>query len=356
MAPPRHDGEKNCFARTWRRCCLATIFLSSLAAATAMAQSQPAEVLRLGTGPTDGTYYRIGGLIAAAISSPPGARPCDRGGSCGVPGKIFTAQSSDGSVENLELLLQGRLDLAIAQADIAALAREGAPPFRERGPTDKLRVLARLFDESVHVVVRSNGPIQRIEDLARRRVALGPQRSGTVIAAEAIFRTFGISTRDFEVHLRRPAEAAEMLQAGTIDALFMIAGVPVTTVSELANSPGIRLLPLAGQRLDPLLMPQAPFAIATIPEGAYTGIAATPTLSIAALLLARADLEESLAYAIVTSIWNEQNRASFAAGHPRGRDLSPARAVLDLPVPLHPGAERYYREMGFESNSPAKNN
>ena len=136
------------------------------------ALAQEITFYRIGTGGTAGTYYPIGGLIANAISNPPGSLACDKGGSCGVPGLVAMVQSSGGSIENVEGIGEGRLELALSQADIAYWAYHGTGLFRDRGAIDELRAIANLYPESLHVVVRRDSGIASIAELAGKRVSL----------------------------------------------------------------------------------------------------------------------------------------------------------------------------------------
>ena len=141
--------------------------------------AQEMTFFRIGTGSTGGTYFPIGGLIANAISNPPGARPCDRGGSCGPMGLIAVAQSTDGSIANVEAIRAGRLESGLAQADIAYWAYKGLRVFKGKGKqVEKLRAIANLYPEAVHVVVRRDAKIAKIADLRGKRVSLGPRDSG----------------------------------------------------------------------------------------------------------------------------------------------------------------------------------
>ena len=127
--------------------------LLGAAAWSAASWSQDVNFFRIGTGATAGTYFPVGSIIASAISNPPGSRECERGGSCGVPGLIAVAQSTSGSVDNVEGIANGTLESGFSQADIAYWAYTGTQIYRTRGAVPKLRAIANLFPESVHLVV-----------------------------------------------------------------------------------------------------------------------------------------------------------------------------------------------------------
>ena len=122
--------------------------------------SQSITFYRMGTGTTGGTYFPIGGIIASAISGPPGSPPCELGGSCGVPGLIAVAQASSGSVENVRNLADGNIELALSQSDVAFYAFTGTGVFADTGPILSLRGIASLYVEQVHVVVSADSEIE----------------------------------------------------------------------------------------------------------------------------------------------------------------------------------------------------
>ncbi len=135
----------------------------------AVSAAQDARFFRIGTGSTTGTYYPVGGIIANAVSNPPGSSPCDRGGSCGVPGLVVVVQSSNGSVENVERIGSAALELGLSQADIAYWAYHGTGLFRDRGAIAGIRAIANLFPESVHVVPLNDEDLIRCRALRLRK-------------------------------------------------------------------------------------------------------------------------------------------------------------------------------------------
>src|SRR5882672_1889535 len=135
-----------------------------LLAAAAQIRAQDLTYFRIGTGAPETSYFPIGGVIASAVSNPPGARDCDKGGSCGVPGLIALAQTTSGSIDNLNQIAAGNLDSGLCQADIAAAAAQGKPPF-DGHAMPSLRAIANLYQEGVHVVVHADAAIKSVRDL-----------------------------------------------------------------------------------------------------------------------------------------------------------------------------------------------
>jgi uncharacterized protein len=315
--------------------------------ASAQHDEEPASrYFRIGTAASGGTYFPIGGLIASAISSPPGARPCEKGGSCGVPGLIAVAEATQGSVENVRLIAAGKLEAGFCQADVADAAYRGVGAFAH-APLPQLRAIATLFREMVHIVVRAESPIVGIAQLKGKRVSVGEEGSGTEVDADAVLAAYRLRQRDLTPFFLAPGPASDALREGRIDAFFLTAGMPVSTIVELAEATPLRLLPIAGAELEALHKGHAFLIAATIPYDAYPGLAETATLGVGAELVVAASLEEELAYGITKALWNDSTHKLLIGGHRGGAQILLAHALDGLALPLHPGAERYYREAGL---------
>lgn len=323
-------------------------FIAALGAPTSSVLSEAVKFFRIGTGSTGGTYHPIGGLIASAISNPPGARPCDRGGACGPKGLIAVAQSTGGSVANVEAIRDGQLESGLAQADIAYWAYKGVHIFHRKGmKVEKLRAIANLYPEAVHLVVRKDAKITKIEDLRGKRVSLGPKDSGTRVDAEIILRAFGLTTRSIKAQYLGPGPSADALREGKLDAMFLVAGPPAKAIVGLASSTEIALLPIAGKRVTRLRKRYPFFSQGVIPADAYKNATDIETLTVGAQWVVSADVPDDLVYAITRALWHKNTRKLLDEGHPEGRNIKLENALKGLGVPLHPGAARYYREVGL---------
>jgi TRAP transporter TAXI family solute receptor len=312
-----------------------------------VAQEPEVRVLRIGTGPTGGSYFPIGGVIANLISSPPGALSCAAGGSCGVPGLIASAISTEGSVENVAGLTAGNLDMALVQADVADYAYRGKGPFAGTPAHDGLRAIASLYPESVHVVTSAASSLAGVADLRGRRVSLGAKRSGTRVTAEKILRGFGLRPSDVHPVYEGLDRSSDMLADGTIDAFFMVGGYPLAALQHAAEETGIRLLPIAGRDAEALRKQYPVFTETVIPADTYHDVAATPTLSVRANLVADASMSEALVYAITRALWRPETAEALSRDLPEALRIRSEDAVSGIAIPLHPGAARYYREAGL---------
>jgi TRAP transporter TAXI family solute receptor len=328
---------------------LAVAGLKPFAARFARAASIPdIRFFRIGTGATSGTYFPLGGEIANLLSNPPGGRDCAHGGPCGVPGVIALAQATQGSVENLESVFKGTIESALCQADVAALAYAGAGFFDKQGPMRSLRALASLYSENLHIVVRADSAIKSLKDLKGKRVSLGEPESGTLVDARLVLNAAGLAEKELKPNFAKLALACDGLRDGSLDGFFQIAGYPVPAIMELASSVPLRMLPVPEEAIGKLKKKFGFFTQDTIPAGTYPSIDDdVATVGIAAEWIATTSLEDDLAYLLVKALWNPHSRRVLDSGHPIGKRILLARAAEGLAVPLHPGAEKFYREAGL---------
>lgn len=320
-----------------------------LAVLPARAQpARPTRFFQIGTGTTGGTYFVIGGIIANAISNPPGSPPCDRGGSCGVPGLIAVAQASSGAMENVATIGDGRLDSGLIQADIAHEAMTGAGPFAQRAMAE-LRAIANLYTETIHLVVRADAGVKSIADLKGKRVSLGEAQSGTVVTARNLLALYGLTEKRIKPVFLGPGASADQIAANRLDAFFIVGGYPLPAVADLAARLPIALVPLDDAHIARLVARQPFFSAALIEAEAYPGVPMTRTLGVGAGWLTHAHADPDLIFGITRALWHPHTLQMLKDGHPRGGSILPAQATLGLSVPLHPGAARYYQQAGIAS-------
>ena len=190
----------------------------------ASASAQELNFFTIGTGGTAYTYYPVGGVIANAISKPPGSRECGQGGSCGVDGLIASAVSSRGSVDNVNAILSGLRNSGFAQSDVAYWAYTGTGTMEGKEPAKDLRTIAALFEEHIHLVALADSGINSVADLAGKRVSLDEPGSGTYVDANLILEANGLSADDLTAEALKGGAASEALRNGKIDAFFVVAG------------------------------------------------------------------------------------------------------------------------------------
>ena len=324
------------------------VLIAGLVAGFAVAEAQQMQFFRIGTGGTAGTYYPIGGIIANAISNPPGSRPCEAGGSCGVPGLVAIAQSANGSVANVNAIKSGALESGFAQSDVAYWGYTGTGIFEGKGKVENLRAIANLYPESIHVVARKGAGIRSVADLKGKRVSLDEPGSGTLVDARIILEAYGLSEKDIKADYLKPSPAAAKIKDNQLDAFIIVAGYPTGSVVELASSVGAELVPVSGPETDAIIEKYGFFAKDVIPAGTYEGIDTdTPTISVGAQWVAGAGVDENLVYEITKALWNPNTRQLLDKGHAKGKAIKQTTALDGIGIPLHPGAEKFYREAGM---------
>lgn len=325
-----------------------TMLAIAAAAMGTVASAQEPQFFRIGTGGTAGTYYPIGGLIANAISNPPGSRPCEEGGSCGVPGLIATALSANGSVANVNAIAGGTLESGFAQSDVATWAQTGTGIWEDREPVAQLRAIASLYPETIHLVASADSGIESPADLAGMTVSLDEPGSGTLVDARIILEAYGLSEEDIDAQYLKPDQAGERMRDGAMDAFFFVGGFPAGAIAELASQDDITIVPITGEPAQGILDGYTFFAENVVPAGTYEGVDEdVMTLSVGAQWVTSADQPEQLIYDITAALWNENTRRLLDAGHQKGAEITAGTALDGIGIPLHAGAERFYREAGL---------
>jgi TRAP transporter TAXI family solute receptor len=311
------------------------------------AAAQEMRFFRIGTGGVAGTYYPVGGLIADIISNPPGARPCERGGSCGVPGLVAIAQSSNGSVANVNAIASGALESGFVQSDIAHWAFSGSGIYEGEGKVENLRAIAGLYPESIHFVTRKDAGIGSIRDLKGKRISLDEQGSGTLVDARIILQAYGLTEDDVQAEYIKPSPAVAKIQADELDAFVITAGYPVGSVAELCAGAGCEIVPIDGPEVDQLIRTYPFFQKDVIPAGTYEAVKETPTVSVGAQWVVGEEVDADLVYGITKALWHENARHLLDSGHSKASTITLETALNGIAIPLHPGAKRYYREVGL---------
>jgi TRAP transporter TAXI family solute receptor len=317
------------------------------AASVTAARAQEITFFRILTGGTVGAYFPIAGLIANAISNPPGSRSCSEGGACGVPGVVATTIATSGSVANVAALDAGSAQSAFVQSDVAYWAYTSTGIYDGRPRVETLRAITNLYPESIQLVARKGSGIKSVTDLRGKRVSLDEPGSGSLVDARMILAAFGLNERDLKASYLPVQQAADKFRGGTLDAFFNVSGWPQSTISDLADSAEVELVPIAGPEAARLTARHKFFVADEIPDGAYKGVAGTKTISVHALWITSSKLADDLIYKITAALWNPATRKLLDSGPARGRDIRLETALVGIGIPLHPGAERFYKERGL---------
>ncbi|GAA0360878.1 TAXI family TRAP transporter solute-binding subunit [Actinoallomurus spadix] len=280
--------------------------------------------LPIGTGVTNGVYYRYGRRLARLLD--------DR-----LPGVRASANVTTGSLDNLQWLRWGGDRLAFLAADVAGTA--AAEPDAPDAP---IRALARLYDDYLHLVVLQSSDYRTIDDLRGRHVSVGAKGSGVEVVAQRALAAAGLTGHLTPVRMGLDYAPAG-LRSGLIDAFFWSGGLPTAGIAELAARLPIRLIPLGGLAPEIRRRYGPYYRTGTIPSGTYVNVDETQTLALANFLAAPASFDDALAYRVTEILIRD--RDALAAAVPSAELLDVRSAIQTDPVPLHPGALRYYRSI-----------
>lgn len=290
--------------------------------------------LVMATGGTAGTYYPLGGAMAQIINSR-------------VKDVNVSIQSTGASVANIRMIQNGEVDLALVQTDIADYAWNGTEMFKDDGKLQNFRVIASLYPELIQVVARAESGIDSIADLKGKKVSVGAPGSGTEANARQILEIYGLTYKDLaQVQYLSFAESAEAFKDKHIDAFFVTAGIPNAGIQDTATMHKIQVLPVPDNMYKNLHDKYGFYGQALIPAGCYINqTEQVKTVAVQAVLIARRDLDEDVVYGMTAALFD--NLSELAATHAKGKEMSLEGALVGVSTPLHPGAEKYFKEKGI---------
>lgn len=328
---------------------LAVAALTGLLLSTTIS-AQEMKFFRIGTGGAGGTYFPIGGIIANAISNPPGSRECSKGGNCGVPGLVAMAQSTNASAHNVNAVQAGQMEAGLSGAATLHYAYNGIEKFKGNAKPD-LRIIANLFPEDLHLVLPKGGKLNGLKDLKGKRVGIAQAGSGTQIAVELILADHGINRSNIDEAELNNSQSAERISDGQLDAYFYAAGTPVAAMIQLDNTKGMELYSFTGAEVKQANKSVPYYIPSKIPAGTYAGINYdVNTVAVSGILVTNANQDEELIYEITKALWSNTARKLLDNGHAKGKVITLESAldgVAGIGVPLHPGAARFYKEKGM---------
>ena len=255
-----------------------------------------------------------------------------------------TAESSGASVANANLIAAENTDFAILQNDIAYHAYHGAEGmFDEK--VENLRGVASLYPEHIQCIVREGSGIDSVADLKGKRVAVGPVGSGTTENVKQIISAWDMTLDDFKAEQLQARQASNYLKDGRLDAAFFTVAVGAAAIKDIATVIDIEVLNITGPNAQKLLEEVPFYTQQPVPAGSYPGQEeAAKTVSVMAILAARADLDQDIVYKIMKAMYGNLDKIHSA--HAKFKNISVDKAMDGMTIPLHPGAEKYLKEAG----------
>ncbi len=312
---------------------LAVAVGAALSASTAMAQQK---FISIGTGGVTGVYYPTGGAICRLVNK----NRKKHGIRC-------SAESTGGSIYNINTIRNGELEFGVAQSDWQYHAYNGTSKFKDKGAFKKLRSVFSVHAEPVTIVSRADAGIKNISDFKGKRVNIGNPGSGTLGTYEVIEAAMGWKRGDLKLAAQmKSAETAQALCDGKIDAYFWLVGHPSALTQESIASCATRLSNATGPAIAKLIADNPFYRAATIPAGMYNNKEDVKTFGVGATFVTSSDVPDDVVYTVVKAVF--ENIDQFKKLHPAFNHLKPAEMIKDgLSAPVHEGAKEYYKEKGW---------
>jgi len=310
-----------------RQSLLVTVVALSLAV-----PAQAAEFINILTGGTSGVYYPLGVALSQIYSK-------------AIPGSKTAVQATKASAENLNLLQAGRGEAAISLGDSLSDAWKGNEEASFKVPLKKLRTIAALYPNYIHFVAAADSGIKSLADIKGKRISVGAPKSGTELNVREILKAAGISYKDFaKVEYLSYAESVELMKNRQLDVTLLSSGLGVAALRDLATSQKVVFLTIPADIVAKINDPA--FQVGVIPAKTYEGQDAdVSTISVQNYLVTHEGVSTETVYAMTKSMF--ENLDQMVAAHAAAKAIKRENAAKAPPAPLHPGAEKYYREVGL---------
>lgn len=283
--------------------------------------------LAMATGGTTGTYYAFGSAVSQVLTDGSGIK--------------FDVQSTGASKANIRLINDGSVDVAIVQNDVMDYAYNGIELFAGEQITN-FSTMATVYNETIQVVVRADSGINTIADLKGKKVCVGDAGSGTEANTRQILEAYGLSFDDIKVENMSFGDASTALKDNSIDASFVTAGAPTTAIMELAATNDIKVISLSDEAIK-FLMDKYPFYTKqVIPANTYSKVGEATTVAVKATFIVANSLDDDTVYALTKALIEGKDKIA----HAKNAEMSAEGAVAGVTVPFHPGAAKYFKEIG----------
>ncbi|KQY19895.1 TAXI family TRAP transporter solute-binding subunit [Rhizobium sp. Root482] len=310
----------------------ATVLAGALALSTVLgtASAKAEEFINVLTGGTSGVYYPLGVALSKIYGD-------------NIEGARTQVQATKASVENLNLLQAGRGEIGFSLGDSVQMAWEGNTEAGFPGKLDKLRGIAAIYPNYIQIVASQESGVKTLADLKGKSLSVGAPKSGTELNARAILKAAGMSYDDLGKTEYLPfAESVELMKNRQIDATLQSAGVGVASIRDLSTSVKINVVSVPKETVEKI---GAPYLPVEIPAGTYEGqTEAVPTAAVGNFLITHDGVSDETAYQMTKLLF--ENLPALSAAHAAAKAIDVKKAIEGMPVPLHPGAERYYKEVG----------
>ena len=311
---------------------LATVLAGALALSTALGvtSAKAEEFINVLTGGTSGVYYPLGVALSKIYGD-------------NIAGARTQVQATQASVENLNLLQAGRGEIGFSLGDSVQMAWDGNTEAGFPGKLDKLRGIAAIYPNYIQIVASQESGVKTLADLKGKSLSVGAPKSGTELNARAILKAAGMSYEELGKTEYLPfAESVELIKNRQLDATLQSAGMGVASIRDLATSLKINVVAVPATDVEKI---GAPYMAAVIPAGTYEGQTEdVPTAAVGNFLITHEGVSDETAYQMTKLLFD--NLPALTAAHAAAKAIDVKKALDGMPIPLHPGAERYYKEIG----------
>ena len=285
--------------------------------------------VNIATGGTAGVYYPLGGAMAEIFNK-------------NIPGMNASAQSTGASVANINLIKDGKVELALVQNDIAYYAANGTEMFKDK-KVEAIQGIASLYNETIQIVTIEGKGIKTVADLKGKRVAVGALGSGTEANARQIMEIFGITYADIKPQYLSFGEAANGLKDGNIDVAFVTAGAPTAAIQDIAAQHKVALVSVPADKAEALIKKYPFYAKQTIKGKTYPTVTEdVQTVAVKAMLVTSSKVDADLVYKMTKAMYTNLDRIKSA--HAQGANVQKATALEGMGIKVHAGADKFFKE------------
>jgi TRAP transporter TAXI family solute receptor len=296
--------------------------------------TQTAKQYTMATGGSAGTYYPIGIGIAQAVNNE-------------SAGFNLSVETSGASVANCRLVQNNSVDFALVQNDVAYSALNGVADFSIQGKLEKISGVACLYPETIQLITLANSGIKNVTDLKGKNVVMGDRGSGSWYNALEILEAYGLNETDVNPSAVKLSQAAEMMKNGQVDAAFWTGGAPTTAITDLATTHDIYIVPISGEARAILLTMSPFYANQTLLANTYRSVTEpVETVSVMSMIIAYKDLPTDDVYNLLKAMY-DGSKPIDQYPHAVAQNITKAKALTGMSIPLHTGAEKYFKEQGL---------
>ena len=288
------------------------------------------------TGPTSGIYFPIGGAFSKVV---------------GEMGYKTSATATGATAENINAILTGKGEMAIAMSDSVIQAVEAFGAYQGKPKAENLRAMMGLWPNVCQIVTTKDSGITKFTDLKGKRVGVGAPNSGVELNARMMFEAHGMTYKDAKVDYLSYGEAIDQIKNGQCDVAFVTSGLGNATIKELGTAKEIVFVPVEGEALKKLIAKYPFYVEWKIPKETYGTKVDTTTAAVMNIMLVSKNLSDDVVYDLLTGIYSQKGLETIGASHATAkREIKPEtalRGIKGTSVKLHPGAEKYYKEKGM---------